>query len=232
MDPLGTAAQAGGTVCWKGQEQACQYQETAHRIFYKLALIKWGGGATQEPCRCISAPQHFCTPKGQAPPPGSKAHRSSATRRKHQREVGGEWAASRSGGLQLALRPSHPAPLPGTGCNAAYKITYDQAPQSTASSASKKPQNFSTVFQPQSSCCTPHPWRESPWSPSQGCLHPGHGTDILPQPAPALPTLLCTYTCQVVQPDIYKALSKARGRTQISSSFCWIFLLQKIHFNG
>lgn len=40
MDPLGTAARAGGTVCWKGQEQRCQYQGTANRLFYKLALIK------------------------------------------------------------------------------------------------------------------------------------------------------------------------------------------------
>lgn len=57
MDPLGTAAQAGGTVCWKGQEQACQYQGTANRIFYELALIQWGGGAMQEPRRCVSALQ-------------------------------------------------------------------------------------------------------------------------------------------------------------------------------
>lgn len=39
MDPGGTAAPAGGTVCWKGQEQACQHQRTTvNRKHYKLAL--------------------------------------------------------------------------------------------------------------------------------------------------------------------------------------------------
>lgn len=39
MDPWGTAAPAGGTVCWKGQEQACQHQgTTVNRKHYKLAL--------------------------------------------------------------------------------------------------------------------------------------------------------------------------------------------------
>lgn len=75
MDPLGTAAQAGGTVCWKGQEQGCQYQGTANRLFYKLALISEVvelAGAMQ----CGST--HQRCPEGQAPSPGSKACCSSA----------------------------------------------------------------------------------------------------------------------------------------------------------
>lgn len=205
MDPLGTAAQAGGTVCWKGQEQGCQYQGTANRIFYKLALIKWGGRAVQEPYQCIAA--HQCCPK-RAGSISWRCH-SSATQWNHQRVAGSEGAASRRGGWQLALRPPDPALLPGSWCDAGYDVTYNQAPWSTGSHQTDS--KFHHVL-PAPHAVAVHLTHGDKVlrSPLTGLSPtPGQGTDVLPQPAPALSTLLCTYTSQVVQPDIYKALSNA-----------------------
>lgn len=80
-----------------------------------------------------------------------------------------------------------------------------------ARQATRQTQNFTMFFfqPPKRLLYTSPTERKSSEVPHRPVSHPGHGTDILPQPAPALSALLCTYTCQVVQPDIYKALSNA-----------------------
>lgn len=146
--------------------------------------------------------------KGQATPPGSKACGSLATQWNHQHEVGGEGAASKAGGLQLALRPPDRALLPGTWCNAGYKITYNQAPRSTGSSGHWTDLKFHhDLPAPKAVAVHLTHGEKVLGSPSQGCLPPWSA--ILLQPAPAFSARLCTYTCQVVQSDTYKALSNA-----------------------
>lgn len=213
MDPLGTAAQAGGTVCWKGQEQGCQYQGTAIRLFYKLALIKRGGRAAR------SHAVWLCTPallRGQAPSPGSKACCSSAIQWNPQCQAGvkglhpGGVACSWLWDLLILLcslaRDVMQGTRPSTSRLHVYRLSRPP------SRLKMSPGSYS----PQSSCCTHHPWREVLGSPRPDS-HPQsrHG-----QPPPALSTLLCAYTFQVVQPDADEALSNAYGRTQ-TSNFFW-----------
>lgn len=116
--------------------------------------VRWWSHAGTMPVR-------FCTPalpqKGRLPLPGAKL----AVPQPHSETINVKLEVN---GLHpgAASRPLIPLCSLAHGVIVGYKITYDQAPWCTLSSASKKPQHFSMVLQPQSSCCTPHPWRESP----------------------------------------------------------------------
>lgn len=195
MDPLGTAAQAGGTVCWKGQEQGCQYQGTANRIFYKLALTKWGGRALQEPCRCVSA--HPRCPKGQAPSPGSKAAPQPHT---ETLSVKLEVQGLHLGGAACSWLWDLPILLCSLvlGVMQATKSPTTRLHGLQALQTTRQTQNFTTFFQlPNWLLYTSPMERKSLEAPYRAVSHPGYGRDILPQPAPALSTLLCRYTYQV-----------------------------------
>lgn len=197
MDPLGTAAQAGGTICWKGQEQGCQYQGTANRLFYKLALIKWGGWAAGA-MQCGSA--HQMCPEGQAPSSGSKACCSSAI----------QWNPQ----CQAGVKGLHPG---GLACSWLWDLLIllcylawgvKQAPRASTMRLhvyrlSRPPSRLKMSpcsCSPQRGCCTHHPWRGAPGNPPGLIPTLSHGTD-------SLSTLLCTYTFHGVQPDEDEALN-------------------------
>lgn len=177
MDPLGTAAQAGGTVCWKGQEQGCQYQGTANRLFYKLALISEVGGRAAG-----SHAVRFHTP---ALPrrAGSISGKQSLLLLSHTLKPSmSSWSkGAASPGLQLW-------DFLMLLCSLARGVMQATRPPTARLHRLSRPPSWLKMplcsYSPQSSCCIHHLWREALGSPPGLTVTLSHSTDSLPQPSP------------------------------------------------